>query len=44
MDSAVRMAFAYLIDPEVAKNDGCFRPVEIVAQEGTVVWAAKVRR
>ena len=39
MASAVRMAFAFLLDPEVAKNDGCFRPVEIVAREGTVVWA-----
>jgi N-methylhydantoinase B len=39
MASAVRMAFAFLLDPEVAKNDGCFRPVEIVAKEGTVVWA-----
>ena len=39
MASAVRMAFAFLLDPDVAKNDGCFRPVEIVAKEGTVVWA-----
>ncbi len=39
MASAVRMAFAFLLDPDVAKNDGCFRPVEIVAREGTVVWA-----
>lgn len=39
MASAVRMAFAFLLDPEVAKNDGCFRPVEIIAKEGTVVWA-----
>jgi N-methylhydantoinase B len=39
MASAVRMAIAFLLDPEVAKNDGCFRPIEIVAREGTVVWA-----
>lgn len=39
MASAVRMAIAFLLDPEVAKNDGCFRPIEIVAKEGTVVWA-----
>lgn len=39
MRSAVCMAFAYLLDPEVAKNDGAFRPLEVVAREGTVVWA-----
>ena len=39
MRSAVRMAFAFLLDPEVAKNDGAFRPLEVVAREGTVVWA-----
>lgn len=35
--SAVRMAIAFLLDPEVAKNDGCFRPIEILAKEGTIV-------
>jgi N-methylhydantoinase B len=35
--SAVRMAIAFLLDPEVAKNDGCFRPIEILATEGTIV-------
>ena len=35
--SAVRMAIAFLLDPEVAKNDGCFRPIEIIAKEGTIV-------
>jgi N-methylhydantoinase B len=39
MRSAVAMAFAYLLDPEVAKNDGAFRPLEVIAREGTVVWA-----
>ena len=39
MRSAVRMAFAFLLDPEVAKNDGAFRPLEVIAREGTVVWA-----
>jgi N-methylhydantoinase B len=38
--SAVRMALAYLLDPEVAKNDGAFRPLTILAREGTVVRAA----
>ncbi len=36
--SAVRMAIAFLLDPEVAKNDGCFRPIEIIARQGTIVW------
>lgn len=39
MRSAVAMAFAYLLDPEVAKNDGAFRPLEVIAKEGTIVWA-----
>ncbi len=39
MRSAVCMAFAFLLDPEVAKNDGAFRPLEVAAREGTVVWA-----
>jgi N-methylhydantoinase B len=39
MRSAVAMALAYLLDPEVAKNDGSMRPVEIVAKRGTIVWA-----
>ena len=39
MQSAVAMAFAYLIDPEVPKNAGAFRPLTVVAKPGTVVWA-----
>ncbi|WP_309139639.1 hydantoinase B/oxoprolinase family protein [Siccirubricoccus sp. G192] len=39
MRSAVAMAFAFLLDPDVAKNDGAFRPLEVIAREGTVVWA-----
>jgi N-methylhydantoinase B len=39
MRSAVAMAFAFLLDPEVAKNDGAFRPLTVIAREGTVVWA-----
>ncbi|PWS34135.1 5-oxoprolinase [Falsiroseomonas bella] len=35
--SAARMALAYLLDPEVAKNDGAFRPLTVVAQEGSIV-------
>ncbi len=36
--SAVFMAVAYLIDPEIPKNDGTFRPVTVTARQGTVVW------
>ena len=39
MRSAVAVALAYLIEPETPKNDGTFRPVEVIAREGTVVWA-----
>lgn len=39
MVSAVTMAFAYLLDPDTARNDGAFRALTILAQEGTVVWA-----
>ncbi len=39
MQSACVMAFAYLIDPDIPKNDGSFRPVSVVAREGTIVWA-----
>ena len=39
MHSAVVVALAYLIDPHTPKNDGTFRPVEVIAKPGTVVWA-----
>jgi len=39
MQSAVAMAFAYLIDPEIPKNEGAFRPLTVVAKPGTVVWS-----
>jgi N-methylhydantoinase B len=39
MRSAVVVALAYLIDPETPKNDGAFRPLSVIAKEGTVVWA-----
>jgi len=35
--SAVHMAIAYLIDPDIPKNDGTFRPVTVRTAEGTVV-------
>ena len=37
--SAVAMAFAFLLDPDLAKNEGAFRPLTVKLQEGTVVWA-----
>ena len=39
MRSAVAMAIAFLVDPEIAKNDGTTRPVEILAKPGTIVLA-----
>jgi N-methylhydantoinase B len=39
MQSAVAMAFAFLLDPDIAKNAGTFRPLNVVAKPGTVVWA-----
>lgn len=37
MRSAVAMALAFLVDPEIAKNDGSMRPVTILARPGTIV-------
>jgi N-methylhydantoinase B len=39
MYSSVVVALSYLIDPLTPKNDGTFRPIEVVARPGTVVWA-----
>ena len=39
MQSAVAMAFAFLLDPDCARNQGAFRPLTVVAREGSVVWA-----
>jgi N-methylhydantoinase B len=36
--ASVYMAFAYLIDPRTPKNSGAFRPLEVVARRGTIVW------
>jgi N-methylhydantoinase B len=33
------MALAFLLDPEIAKNDGSLRPVKVIAKQGSVVWA-----
>lgn len=37
--SAVAIALAFLLDPEVPKNDGSLRPLKVVLKQGTVVWA-----
>jgi N-methylhydantoinase B len=37
--SAVAMAFAFLLDPGIAKNHGAFRPLTVKLREGTIVWA-----
>ncbi len=37
--SAVAIAFAFLLDPGVNKNDGAFRPLTVILKEGTIVWA-----
>jgi N-methylhydantoinase B len=39
MRAGVAVALAYLIDPDTPKNDGAFRPLEVIAKPGTVVWA-----
>ncbi len=35
--SAAVVALAYLIDPETPKNDGAFRPLNVITREGTIV-------
>ncbi len=39
MQSACAMAFFYLIDPDIPKNDGSLRPLTVKARPGTIVWA-----
>src|SRR5206468_8370119 len=39
MQSAVAMAFAYLLDPDCPRNEGAFRPLSVIAKPGTIVWA-----
>ena len=36
--SAAVVALAYLIDPDIPKNDGAFRPLNLKLKEGTIVW------
>ncbi|WP_333827893.1 hydantoinase B/oxoprolinase family protein [Pararhodobacter sp.] len=37
--AAVAMAFAYLLDADIARNDGAFRPLKVVLKPGTIVCA-----
>ena len=37
--SAVTMAFAFLLDPDQARNAGAFRPLHVIMKPGTIVWA-----
>jgi N-methylhydantoinase B len=37
--SAVAIAFAFLLDPGITKNQGAFRPLTVKLKEGTIVWA-----
>ena len=36
--SAVAMALAFLIEPHTPKNAGTFRPLTVLAKQGTLVW------
>lgn len=36
--SAVAIALAFLLDADIAKNEGTIRPVEILTRPGTIVW------
>ena len=37
--SAARLALKYLVAPDVMANDGCFRPLEVVLPQGTLISA-----
>lgn len=39
MQSAVAMALAFLLDPDIPKNDGSLRPLHVVARPGSIVLA-----
>ncbi len=36
--SAIAMAFSFLLDPETPKNSGTIRPLKVKLQKGTIVW------
>ncbi len=41
MISAVKTVFKAIVDPEAPSNEGCFRPLSVVAPEGTLFTATK---
>jgi len=36
--SAAVVALAYLVDPDIPKNDGAFRPLRLKLKQGSIVW------
>lgn len=41
LESAVRVVFKALTDPQIPANEGCFRPLEIICPEGTITTAIR---
>lgn len=41
LESAVRVVFKALTDPQIPANEGCFRPLEIICPEGTISTAIR---
>jgi N-methylhydantoinase B len=41
LESAVRVIFKALTDPNIPANEGCFRPLQVVCPEGTVTTAVR---
>jgi N-methylhydantoinase B len=41
LESAVRVVFKALTDPNIPANDGCFRPLEIICPERTIITAQR---
>ncbi len=41
VESAVRVVFKALTDPNIPANEGCFRPLEIICPPGTVATAVR---
>jgi N-methylhydantoinase B len=41
LESAVRVVFKALTDPAIPANDGCFRPLEIICPERTIMTAQR---
>jgi N-methylhydantoinase B len=41
LESAVRVIFKAMTNPAIPANDGCFRPLEVICPEGTVVTAQR---